>query len=156
MILALLSCIGLTGCAPPSTAAVATKKTSTTPSSCWMVIEVRQAGSGKPLRAAVWVPQHEDDFETLTPPSEGAPSRFAGIGRTASGGFAVPFVPGDAHRLRVWAEGHEVQEVEVLLKKGENRVRVILSPATIEDDRVPERIRTEAFDVPSEGMRSGS
>lgn len=123
---------------------------------CWMVLDVREAGTGNPLAAVVWSREHPEDFETLVPTAEGTTGRFEGVGRKPGGGYHVPFAPGERVSLRVWSLGHELEEIEMHLRRGENLVVVTLRPAEVDDHRIPERIRTEAFDVPSEGPRSGS
>lgn len=149
---AILLCVGCpkSGAQDSGTAAAASAP------SAWVVFDIVQAGTGNPLSASVWAPERPDDFETILQGEAGSSVRFEGIGRRPTG-FVLPFEAGRSASLIVWSPGHELEQVEVKIKKGENAVAVELRKAEVEDARVPERIRLKVLEaLPTEGPRSGT
>lgn len=122
----------------------------------WVIFEVVEAGSGNSLEATVWPSGEPQHFETLVEGGAGAMTKFYGLGRTESG-YALSFKAGGMADLQIWTPGHELKVVSERLQRGENLLIVELSVAEVQDDRVPERIRTEVLQsLPSQGPKSGS
>ena len=136
------------------------EKTSSTTSGdatpgAWLVFEVFEAGTGNGLSATVWPEDLPGDFETVVEGEAGTAVRFEGIGRRDDG-YALPIEPGSWINLMVWSPGHELDRVDMKIKKGENRVAVELKKTEVEDDRVPEVIRLEVLQaLPTQGPKSG-
>jgi len=123
----------------------------------WVVFEVYEAGTGNPLSATVWPVDMADDFDTIVQGRAGAEVRFAGIGLREGGEYALAFRAGEATSVMVWSPGHELKRLDSKIKKGENVLSVELRRTTVEDERVPERIRLEVLEsLPTEGPRTGS
>ncbi len=121
----------------------------------WLVFEVFEAGTGNGLSATVWPKDLPDDFETIVEGEAGSSVRFPGIGRRDDG-YALPINSGSWINLMVWSPGHELDRVEMKVKKGENLVSVELKKTEVEDDRVPEVIRLEVLQaLPTQGPKSG-
>ncbi len=122
----------------------------------WVVFEVVEAGSGNSLEATVWPSGEPQHFETLVEGDAGAKTKFYGLGRTDSG-YALSFKAGGMADLQIWTPGHNLEVLSVRLQRGENLLIAELRVAEVEDDRVPERIRTEVLQaLPSQGPKSGS
>jgi hypothetical protein len=122
----------------------------------WVVFEVVEAGTGNSLEATVWPSGEPQHFETLIEGDAGAKSKFYGLGRTDSG-YALSFKAGGMADLQVWTPGHELEVLSVRLQRGENLLIAELKVAAVQDERVPERIRTEVLQsLPSQGPKSGS
>ncbi len=136
------------------------KKAETTTSgaaepTAWLVFEVFEAGTGNGLAATVWPKDMPDDFDTIVEGDAGTAVHFNGIGRRDDG-YALPISAGSWINLMVWSPGHELDRVEMKVKKGENRVSVELKKTEVEDDRVPEKIRLEVLEaLPTQGPKSG-
>jgi hypothetical protein len=119
----------------------------------WVVFEVVEAGTGNSLEATVWPSGEPQHFETIV---AGAMTRFDGLGRTDSG-YALSFKAGGMADLQIWTPGHELEVLSKRLKRGENVLIAELKVAAVQDERVPERIRTEVLQsLPSQGPKSGS
>jgi len=112
--------------------------------------------AGTYLEATVWPSGEPQHFETLVQGDAGATNKFYGIGRTDSG-YALSFKAGGMADLQIWTPGHNLEVLSVRLKRGENFLSVELQVAAVQDERVPERIRTEVLQsLPSQGPKSGS
>ena len=121
----------------------------------WLVFEVFQAGTGNGLSATVWPKDMDEDFDTVVEGEAGSSVRFEGIGRRDDG-YALPIVAGGWVNLMIWSPGHEMERVDLKVRKGENIVSVELKKTEVEDDRVPETIRLEVLEaLPTQGPRSG-
>lgn len=121
----------------------------------WVVFEVVDK-AGTYLEATVWPSGEPQHFETLVQGDAGATNKFYGIGRTDSG-YALSFKAGGMADLQIWTPGHNLEVLSVRLKRGENFLSVELQVAAVQDERVPERIRTEVLQsLPSQGPKSGS
>lgn len=147
-----LSLLSASGCPKGSSATSGEQQAP----SAWVVFDVVEAGTGNPLSASVWAPERPDDFETILQGEAGSAVRFEGIGRK-SGGYILPFEAGKSVSMVVWSPGHELETLDVKLKRGENHVAVELRKSEVEDARVPERIRLKVLEaLPTEGPRSGT
>jgi len=121
----------------------------------WLVFEVFEAGTGNGLSATVWPKDLPEDFETVVQGEAGTAVRFEGIGRRDEG-YALPISPGGWINLMVWSPGHELERVDLKVRKGENLVSVELKKTEVEDERVPEVIRLEVLEaLPTQGPKSG-
>lgn len=119
--------------------------------------EIYEAGTGNPLAATVWPIDKPDDYDNVAQGRAGADHSYAGIGRREGGGYALPFAAGGVAAMMVWSPGHELKRIDHKLKKGTNLISVELRRTEVDDDRVPERIRTEVLEsLPTEGPRTGS
>ncbi len=149
LLLALL--LALAGCPKGDAASSGSAKAAS-----WLTFDVVQAGTGNPLSAMVWPDGAPEDYETVVAGEAGQSVRFEGIGRREDG-YALALKPGQWVSLRVWSPGHELSEFTMKLRRGENPVIVELVKAEVQDERVPEVIRTEVLEaLPSAGPKSGS
>ena len=124
---------------------------------CSVSFEIYEAGTGNPLAATVWPVSMPDDFDNVAQGRAGTEATFAGIGRREGGGYALPFNSGNVAEIMVWSPGHELKRIDHKLKRGNNLISVELRRTEVDDERVPERIRTEVLEsLPTEGPRTGS
>jgi len=124
---------------------------------CSVSFEIYEAGTGNPLAATVWPVSMPDDFDNVAQGRAGTEALFSGIGRRAGGEYALPFNSGSVAELMVWSPGHELKRIDHKLKRGTNLISVELRRTEVDDERVPERIRTEVLEsLPTEGPRTGS
>jgi len=124
---------------------------------CFVSFEIYEAGTGNPLPATVWPVEMPDDYDNVAQGRAGAEASFSGIGRREGGGYALQFAPGVVAALMVWSPGHELKRIDQKLRRGNNMISVELRRTEVDDERVPERIRTEVLEsLPTEGPRTGS
>ncbi len=124
---------------------------------CSVSFEIYEAGTGNPLAATVWPVDLPDDYDNIAQGRAGAESAYMGIGRREGGGYALPFLAGETVSMMVWSPGHELKRVDQKLRKGGNMISIELRRTEVDDDKVPERIRTEVLEsLPTEGPRTGS
>lgn len=146
-----LLALALTGCEKKTE----TTTSGTTEPTAWLVFEVFEAGTGNGLSATVWPKDMPEDFDTIVEGEAGQSVRFEGIGRRDEG-FALPITVGSWINVMVWSPGHEMDRVEMKVRKGQNLVSVELKKTEIEDERVPEKIRLEVLEaLPTQGPKSG-
>ena len=125
--------------------------------SCFVSFEIYEAGTGNPLAATVWPVDMPDDYDNVAQGRAGAEATYAGLGRKEGGAYALSFSAGSVAEMMVWSPGHELKRIDHKLKKGTNLISVELRRTEVEDDKVPERIRTEVLEsLPTEGPRTGS
>ena len=124
---------------------------------CSVSFEIYAAGTGNPLAATVWPVDLPDDYDNVAQGRAGAEASYQGIGRRDGGGYALPFQVGRMASMMVWSPGHELKRIDQKLKRGSNLISIELRRTEVDDDRVPERIRTEVLEsLPTEGPRTGS
>jgi hypothetical protein len=116
---------------------------------------VAEAGSGESLAATVWPVGQPDDFDSIVQGNAGSETRFEGIGLKEEG-FALPFEPGREVNLMVWSPGHELKRIDLKLKRGENVVVVDLKRTEIEDEALPDVIRTKVLEDLGGNIRTGT
>jgi len=120
----------------------------------WVVFDVVEKGSGNTLKTYVWVDGHQADFETVQGTESDA--RFEGFGKTGEG-YVVPFSPNQKVRFHAWSEGHEMVTVDAKIRRGENVIALQLRKTEVEDERVPDVIRTDVDTYqPTEDVKTGS
>lgn len=116
---------------------------------------IAEAGSGESLAATVWPVGQPDDFDTVVQGNAGSETRFEGIGLKEEG-YALPFEPGREVNLMVWSPGHELKRVDLKLKRGENLVVIDLKRTEIEDEALPDVIRTKVLEDLGGNIRTGT
>jgi hypothetical protein len=129
--------------------------TSGSASGAYVKFLVAEAGSGESLAATVWPVGQPDDFDTVVQGNAGSETRFEGIGLREEG-FALPFGPGQEVNLMVWSPGHELKRIDIKLKRGENLVVIDLKRTEIEDEALPDVIRTKVLEDLGGNIRTGT
>ena len=77
--------------------------------------------------------------------------------RMTEDGYAVPFGPKQDHTFHAWADGHEMEIIETRLRQGENLITIELRKTEVQDERVPDKIRTDMLErLPTEKPKTGS